>query len=178
MPTVPQPPWGAQSGRNRRRRPRFGRAADTSAARRRRVRPAAPPAVRPPIPARLDNPYNRCAVTSSAEWLCGSVYRIECACHHKRRDGSPPVTGRHDDMRVPRDAPLPLAGRHTFSSRGRHPPDGPGCLLLGPLVRLVGAACPPSRRRHAGRPTGATSGAPRARRPAASAAVESARALG
>jgi len=178
MLTVPQPPWGAQSGRNRRRRPRFGRAADTSAARRRRVRPAAPPAVRPPIPARLDNPYNRCAVTSSAEWLCGSVYRIECACHHKRRDGSPPVTGRHDDMRVPRDAPLPLAGRHTFSSRGRHPPDGPGCLLFGPPRGFAEAARAQRRRGHTVRTSSPSSGPPRARRPAASVAVESTSALG
>ena len=31
-------------------------------------------------------------------------------------------------LRVPRDRPLPLAGRHTFPA-GAVTPDGPGCLL-------------------------------------------------
>ena len=35
-------------------------------------------------------------------------------------------------LRVPRDRPLPLAGRHTFPA-GAVTPDGPGCLLAAPV---------------------------------------------
>src|SRR5690606_34590033 len=74
------------------------------------------------------------------------------------RGGSPPLAGGMMTLRVPCDRPLPLAGRHAFSSRGRHPLTAPAASLFGsvpvrPHSRATARAhahtgCPP----HSGSP--------------------------
>ena len=87
----------------------------------------------------------------SAQRLYPTVFRIECACHHKRRGfrDPPPTAGREMTLRVPVLARFPWPGGTPFQAGAVIPLTAPAASLpdpfrtpLDPLDRRAGMASP------------------------------------